>query len=412
MDDPTYAWPSWKFGMKREDLFTKLHDQYNTFTFTIQDPDAFHHDVYELSTEACSQDEFHRLMAERRQQRLNELNESLQSAAIEIIANPKLIGSEQWSFAIQLFRTRSFDSLVRYFANYLPDGYLDRHTDTDAASTISSSFTEDNHSVYTESTSASSVGDADGPHFFPDHVEEKPISPTPGHLLRINTSIKMVDSTELPPSPRSMTMQSDSAVSSPTESHHHDFALHRITPARSLSFSGSESEAFGGGRRSGMSEGEAEEGVEEEEEEEETSQQDELDFESHSIDTIHQSIEYSHHTSEYIVADEEEDEEYPPAQLPGDIFDNVIDSIESDPAETPTPRPEPHLTSYLDLKNTPTIRRIPSPFRENTNKNRSYHSGSPKGIRRSPEEATCRISKPLPDTARTTRQKGRRRGLD
>ncbi|KAH7115526.1 hypothetical protein EDB81DRAFT_819690 [Dactylonectria macrodidyma] len=31
MDDPSWAWPAWKFDMKRGDLFTKLHDQYNTY---------------------------------------------------------------------------------------------------------------------------------------------------------------------------------------------------------------------------------------------------------------------------------------------------------------------------------------------------------------------------------------------
>jgi len=34
--------------MKRGDLFTKLHDQYNTYSSPIQDPDAFHHDSSKL----------------------------------------------------------------------------------------------------------------------------------------------------------------------------------------------------------------------------------------------------------------------------------------------------------------------------------------------------------------------------
>ncbi|CRK27869.1 hypothetical protein BN1723_018320, partial [Verticillium longisporum] len=111
MDDPGYAWPAWKFGMKRADLFTKLHDQYNTFPSSIQDPEAFHHDVFEISSDSRTEDEFHRRMAERRVQRLRELDDSLELAGVEIIANPKLIGTEQWSFAVQLFRTRSLDSL-------------------------------------------------------------------------------------------------------------------------------------------------------------------------------------------------------------------------------------------------------------------------------------------------------------
>lgn len=120
MDDPSLAWPAWKFGMKRGDLLTKLQDQYNTYPCPIQDADAFHHDIFEISHEANSTAEFHRLANNRRQQRLHELNDALESSSFEIIGNPSLIGTPQWQHAIQLFRTNSLDSLVRYFASYLP----------------------------------------------------------------------------------------------------------------------------------------------------------------------------------------------------------------------------------------------------------------------------------------------------
>jgi hypothetical protein len=123
MEDPELTWPAWKLGMKRDDLYGTLNDQYNTFSSMIQDPEAFHHDVYEISNEAVSPEEFHQLMAVRKLQRLHELNESLQTAACEIIANPKLIGTDRWEHALQLFRTRSLDSLVRYFASYLPENH-------------------------------------------------------------------------------------------------------------------------------------------------------------------------------------------------------------------------------------------------------------------------------------------------
>lgn len=124
MNDPDWIWPSWKFGMKRDDLFTTLHNRYNTVTLPLQDPQAFHHDVYEVSRDAETPEQLHRLLAERQQQRLGELNESLETLAVEIIANPKLMGSDGWQYAVQLFRTKSFDSIIRYFASYLPDGYL------------------------------------------------------------------------------------------------------------------------------------------------------------------------------------------------------------------------------------------------------------------------------------------------
>ena len=123
MDDPGLAWPAWKFGMKRDAIYTTLHDRYNTFQSTIQDPDAFQHDVHEIASEAASTAEFHHLLGQRRELRLNELNDSLESASYEIIANPMLVGTKQWEHALQLFRTRSLDSLVRYFASYLPSDH-------------------------------------------------------------------------------------------------------------------------------------------------------------------------------------------------------------------------------------------------------------------------------------------------
>jgi hypothetical protein len=126
MDDPSWTWPAWKFDMNREDLFTKLHDQYNTYPSTIQEPVAFHHDMFEISHKANSIAEFHRLANVRKHERLSELNKALESASFEIIANPCLIGTAQWNCAIQLFRTNSFDSIVRYFGSYLPND-LKRH---------------------------------------------------------------------------------------------------------------------------------------------------------------------------------------------------------------------------------------------------------------------------------------------
>ena len=67
--------------MKMGDLFTELHDQYNTIPNPIQDKVAFHHDVYEISSRACSKDEFHSLMAKRKEQRIDELNKSLELGA-------------------------------------------------------------------------------------------------------------------------------------------------------------------------------------------------------------------------------------------------------------------------------------------------------------------------------------------
>lgn len=225
MDDPASSWPFWKFGLKKDDLVTKLHDQYNTYPIPIQDPEAFHHDVFECSQEAGTTEDFHRLLASRKEQRLRELNGSLESAALEIIANPSLIGTEQWQYALQLFRTKSLDSLVRYFSSYLPDSHSWHKSAHDAAFV---GFDNDNVKSKIHSTEVP---------LFDDRDEELMMTHEP--LPMSNT----VDAHHLPPSPRSMTMCSDA---SSVDARHdaNAYLINNLTPARTPSLSRSESERY------------------------------------------------------------------------------------------------------------------------------------------------------------------------
>ncbi len=231
MDDPAddcWNWPFWKFGLKRDDLFGSLHDQYNTFASPIQDPTAFHHDVYELSHKASTTDELRRLLDDRKQQRMRELNDTLQSASFEIIANPELIGTEQWQHAVQLFRTQSLDSLVRYFASYLPADHP-WYRSSSAYST-SASVSDAGSSVGSLTDSQSSFFDEDDEPQLVDEPYEYPC----------------YSKQEMPASPRSMTMCSDSSVASPIGDDRHAFDFAPTTPARTLSFSESEPDCCDG----------------------------------------------------------------------------------------------------------------------------------------------------------------------
>lgn len=198
--------------MKRDALFTTLHDEYNTFQSNIQDPDAFHHDVYEIANEAASTVEFHNLLATRRDQRLRELNESLESASFEIIANPALVGTSQWEYALQLFRTRSLDSLVRYFASYLPSTHPWR------------TCKEDENEQIIHLTSSTKP-------CFEDGILTKEPAELPYSLSHV--AIR----NELPPSPRSLTTCSDDMGSPET---HEVYCLNTLTPVRTLSLCGSD----------------------------------------------------------------------------------------------------------------------------------------------------------------------------
>lgn len=216
------AWPFWKFGLKYDDLNTTLQDKYNTTSSAIQDPDAFHHDVYELSSRANTLDEFEQLMEERKMLRLKELNSMLEDASFEIVGNPNLIGSDQWAVAVQLFRTRSLDSLVRYFASYLPTDHPWHH---DSESPVDSSGSD-----------ATSPIDYDSPTLF-DEPEEDDILYTNPH----SECCSMTDMDTSQPT-RSMTMRSEDSGVSVSERNQmgHKLDIHSRSPARAMSISDSE----------------------------------------------------------------------------------------------------------------------------------------------------------------------------
>ncbi|KAK5992590.1 hypothetical protein PT974_06004 [Cladobotryum mycophilum] len=403
MDDPDLVWPAWKFGMKRDDLFTTLHDRYNTFSYTLQDPEAFHHDVYEISHIADTTEEFHRFMADRQRQRITELHESLESLAVEIIANPKLMGTDQWQHAVQLFRTKSFDSIVRYFASYLPDEYLDRHGPGSVASSTSSYSETD--SIHTISTKASSADDASSPFLDDDFYP---------HGSVITDEPCSIDTTELPLSPESEGPHAESPES-------YASTISTNPPSRSMSFSGSESGRLGARfvRRPLVH---VDDDV--------TSQSDDSDTavtsvcdstETRSSYDSADDVDAKELSVHSVDGEEEEDDEFPAAQYPEDdfctfdtheTFSNTYDTLDSD---TPTPRQVHESTCYVEYK--PAISQIPSLL---NHRGRHYRSPSPRAylarraegspvrdVRRSPEEALCKIQKTLPDPIRR-RPKGRR----
>lgn len=287
MDDPTgpgWTWPYWKFGLQREDLETKLHDQYNTFSLAILDPEAFHHDVYELAHRATTADELHQLLAERKQLRVRELNESLESAAFEIIGNPSLIGTDQWQHAVQLFRTRSLDSLVRYFASYLPEQHP-WHKSADSGSVTSSSVDS-------------------CPSLFDDEYYCDPILMTEEPLEIADEESIVKD--HLPPSPRSMTMCSNSSADSHADGSQPDFAL---TPARTLSYSEYESDHL-----------------------------------ESSASTLYDVSEVT------TPAPEQEEEENATLEVASvkEPSDHPADLSITSEAETPTPKPEHHAAAFFE----------------------------------------------------------------
>lgn len=387
--------------MKRDDLFSSLHDQYNTFSFNIQDIEAFHHDVSEISRDADTADEFHRMMAERRQMRLRELNKSLESLAIEIIANPKLLGIDQWQHALQLFRTKSYDSIVRYYASYLPENYLDRH---DTRSVISSSTFSETESV---STAASSV----------DEDEFSPRGPvTTDKVCSFKNSDDVFDVNTRPSTPVSETAPSE--FSSLSDSEHdmisgeglNDSHVLLFNPSsRSMSFSDSESgdlvsdltrqRCFGVVHHTRSQLGDSSRRVPGTPNSTEATDEEVAPECTHAIAETPQS--------------EDEVADIPTTQPPDNVFSenrNVFSEYSNNTnphdilgSDTPTPRSEAsaafftELRSVVSTKASSSHQRCPSPKPCSASR-----CGTPPMChsRRSPEESSSKIQKCVPDLSR------------
>lgn len=126
--DPRWNWPCWKFHLSLEDLFGSLYDEFNTIYIPIQEPVAFHHDVFELCSTATTLGEFRKLLKQRRDQRVEELRQCWDAVSIGIAAwPPALEGSEasvdeRWAAFLHFSREFSFDTLNRYFSLFTHNG--------------------------------------------------------------------------------------------------------------------------------------------------------------------------------------------------------------------------------------------------------------------------------------------------
>ncbi|KAI1129033.1 hypothetical protein F5Y10DRAFT_291429 [Nemania abortiva] len=114
-------WPAWKFGMRQDELFTTIAQQFNSITIPMLDLEAFNRDVCELSVAARDKDDLFKLLGERRDMRQKELYRLWLHAFCHIATYPAVMPEiDEWKHAMQIFHSQSFDSYVRYFAGFIP----------------------------------------------------------------------------------------------------------------------------------------------------------------------------------------------------------------------------------------------------------------------------------------------------
>ncbi|KAI1418870.1 hypothetical protein F5Y12DRAFT_386131 [Xylaria sp. FL1777] len=116
-----WHWPCWKFGMGLDELFTTLHNQFNTWPAPIQDFKAFHSDVWEISNIASTKEELFRALESRKKQRSEEMAQAWNDIALHLTAGSSMLPDEQWGHATQFFRTKSLDAMLSFLYTFLTD---------------------------------------------------------------------------------------------------------------------------------------------------------------------------------------------------------------------------------------------------------------------------------------------------
>lgn len=101
--DRTFRWPAYKFGMRLDELFTTLHDRFNTWPAPLQDWEAFHHDVWEISEAATTKEELMKNLEKRMNIRKAEMTEVWDLISVHCAIGRSILPEEHWRHACQCF---------------------------------------------------------------------------------------------------------------------------------------------------------------------------------------------------------------------------------------------------------------------------------------------------------------------
>ncbi|KAI1165636.1 hypothetical protein F5B18DRAFT_649586 [Nemania serpens] len=122
LSDRRFHWPCYKFGMSLDELFTTLHNQFNTWPAPLQDWEAFHHDVWEISEAATTKEELMSGIESRMKTRCAEMTRVWDLITVHLAAGRSILPEAHWRHACQFFRTKSMDSMIAFLFEFLhPD---------------------------------------------------------------------------------------------------------------------------------------------------------------------------------------------------------------------------------------------------------------------------------------------------
>jgi hypothetical protein len=118
-EEPQYLQQSWRIGYELKDVFSILHEKFNTVPMFIQDRDAFYSDVAELISNASDKEDFDAKLQERREQRLKELKDFERNIKSWMIRGHSPLNDDQMKAFIDLCREASLNSLILFLTSLL-----------------------------------------------------------------------------------------------------------------------------------------------------------------------------------------------------------------------------------------------------------------------------------------------------
>lgn len=140
----------------------------------IQEPIAFHHDVFEACLTATTLAEFHVLLSKRRDRRLHELRRCWDSISQDIASYPPFLEGdltdispdERWGAFLHFSREFSFDALAGYFSLFThmteggPDGFATTQQKGPASESSKTAAAMDNPPVHKAANADTAFSDA------------------------------------------------------------------------------------------------------------------------------------------------------------------------------------------------------------------------------------------------------------
>ncbi|KUI73143.1 hypothetical protein VM1G_08896 [Cytospora mali] len=225
VENPHLRWPCWKFGMKLNDIFTTLPEQFNTMTIPICDPNAFYKDAAGLSYIAKDRAQFLELLAQRRNLRYEEMTTAWSGMLRDIISHQAWLGTQVHDvmrfchYTEQIYTFQSFDSLISFFGAFAPpeldNDHLIKSNNPASAQLI------DAASQPTTPIRASSSSAASGAHS--ERAQNNTTNPTSSHSVSaqpINTTSQPTTPLQTSSPPVASRRQTEDSVRSAVSSQH------------------------------------------------------------------------------------------------------------------------------------------------------------------------------------------------